>query len=125
MFRVHTLLQKQFYFDAAGGSHEQQQQAELMCDLDFTVCTDYSVVDDCSQSSLVPSQAVQVEGETLEQGLVTHLQQPRPERVVCNKQHTHNVTLVTTSRGGERGAESAQVYRCSGGCAWQCSSAAV
>lgn len=41
--------------------------------------TDYSVVDDCSEGSLVSSQTMQVEGETLKQCLVAHLQQPRPK----------------------------------------------
>lgn len=35
--------------------------------------TDYSVVDDCSEGSLVSSQTMQVEGETLKQCLVAHL----------------------------------------------------
>lgn len=37
--------------------------------------TDYSMVDDCSEGSLVSSQTMQVESETLKQSLVTHLEQ--------------------------------------------------
>lgn len=40
------------------------------------------MVDDGGQSSLVSSQAVQIEGETLEEGLVAHLQEPGPEGLV-------------------------------------------
>lgn len=46
--------------------------------------TDDSMVDDSGEGSLVSSQTVQVEGETLEQSLVAHLEQQRSKRVVWN-----------------------------------------
>lgn len=49
------------------------------------VCTDYAVVDDRSEGTLLSSQTVQVEGQTLKQPLVAHLQQLRPKRVVCRR----------------------------------------
>lgn len=48
------------------------------------------MVDDSRQRPLVSSQTEQVEGETLEQRLVTHLQQLRPEALIWTK---HNQLL--------------------------------
>lgn len=41
-----------------------------------------AVVDDGRQSRLLPSQAVEIQCQTLKQALVTELQQPIPERVI-------------------------------------------
>lgn len=60
------------------------------------VCfTDDSVVDDCGQSSLVSLKTVQVQGQTLEQSLVTHLQQTGPKRLVYKQGNKREIRQDT------------------------------
>ena len=47
--------------------------------------TNNAVVDDCSQSSLFPSEAVQVQSQTLKQTLSAQQQQTGAKRLICMK----------------------------------------
>lgn len=64
----------------------------------WEIYTDYSVVDDGSEGSLVSSQAVQIEGKTLKQSLVTHLEQPGPKRVVWMNKILINMINKNTNK---------------------------
>lgn len=47
-----------------------------------TLSTDDAVIDDCCKGALLSSQAVKIEGQTLEQCTVTQLQQAWSKRVI-------------------------------------------